>query len=67
MLKLLAQEKTTNNHKFEIMKSPKKHTKKIGQKIKVKVNKNLDKYANVVLFPEKLAKANSLLKGVKIP
>jgi hypothetical protein len=49
------------------MKSPKKHTKKIKQKIKVKVNKNLDKYANVVLFPEKLAKANSLLKGVKIP
>ena len=45
------------------MKQPKKLTKKKGLKIKVKVNKNLDKYANVVLFPEKLAKANKLLKS----
>jgi hypothetical protein len=49
------------------MKQPKKQTKKTGIKIKVKVNKTLDKYTNVVLFPEKLAKANKLLKGVKIP
>jgi hypothetical protein len=50
------------------MKQPKKHTKNTrAAKIKVRVNKNLDKYANVVLFPEKLAKANKLLKGVKIP
>jgi hypothetical protein len=49
------------------MKQPKKHIKKTGLRIKVKVNKDLDKYANVVLFPEKLAKANMLLKGVKLP
>jgi hypothetical protein len=49
------------------MKQPKKHTKKTGLKIKVRVNKDLDKYTHMVLFPEKLAKANKLLKGVKIP
>lgn len=48
------------------MKQSKNSSKKLS-KVKVKVNKNLDKYANVVLFPEKLAKANRLLKGVKIP
>jgi hypothetical protein len=35
--------------------------------IRTRVNKSLDKYADKVLFPEKLAKANKLLKGVKIP
>jgi len=34
---------------------------------KMKVNKALDKYENVVLFPEKLARANELLKNVKLP
>lgn len=32
-----------------------------------RVKKSLDKYAEQVLFPEKLSKANKLLKGVKIP
>lgn len=49
------------------MKQPKKQIKKSGLKIKVKINKDLDKYANIVLFPEKLALANKLLKGVKLP
>ena len=49
------------------MKHPKKHIQKSGSKIKVRINKNLDKYTNVVLFPEKLAMANKLLKGVKLP
>jgi hypothetical protein len=44
-----------------------KNISKTTSKVKVKVKKSLDKYANVVLFPEKLAKANKLLKGVKIP
>jgi hypothetical protein len=33
----------------------------------IRVNKELDKYEGKVLFPEKLAKANELLKGVKLP
>lgn len=37
------------------------------QGIQTKVKKGLDKYAAKVLFPEKLAKANKLLKGVKVP
>jgi hypothetical protein len=49
------------------MKHPQKHTGKAKSKLKVRINKNLDKYANVVLFPEKLALANKLLKGVKLP
>lgn len=39
----------------------------IKSSIKTRLNKSLDKYANEVLFPKKLAKANKLLKGVKIP
>jgi hypothetical protein len=35
--------------------------------IKTRINKSLDKYADEVLFPKKLARANKLLKGVKIP
>jgi hypothetical protein len=27
----------------------------------------LDKYANINLFPEKVARANEMLKGVKLP
>lgn len=49
-----------------MMKKRKKHTTQ-GGKLTVRINKSLDKYANVVLFPEKLAKANKLLKGVKLP
>lgn len=36
-------------------------------KIKTRVNKDLDKYAGKVLFPEKLAEANKILKNVKLP
>jgi hypothetical protein len=35
--------------------------------VRTRVKKSLDKYADKVLFPKKLAKANKLLKGVKIP
>jgi hypothetical protein len=50
------------------VKQTKKHTaSKSKTGIKTRVKKSLDKYANEVLFPEKLAKANKLLKGVKIP
>lgn len=48
-----------------------KRTKKIrgaeAVGVKVKVSKSLDKFSGKVLFPEKLAKANKLLKGVKVP
>jgi hypothetical protein len=49
-----------------------KQTKKnisAGKKssIRTRVKKSLDKYADEILFPEKLAKANKLLKGVKVP
>ena len=33
----------------------------------VKYNPELDKYKDVVLFPEKLARANELLKKAPIP
>ena len=33
----------------------------------VKINKNLDKLADKVLFPEKLAEANRILKEVGLP
>jgi hypothetical protein len=57
------------------MKQPKKQTKdswvpriKIKKrKIKVRVNKDLDKYEGVVLCPEKLEQANKMLKGIKFP
>jgi hypothetical protein len=50
------------------VKEIKKNTrsKKTGG-IQTRVKKSLDKYTDTVLFPEKLAKANKLLKGVKIP
>lgn len=47
--------------------SKKNNTSKNGQSIRTKVKKSLDKYADKILFPEKLAKANKLLKGVKLP
>jgi len=50
------------------MKQPKKQTKKPWiPKLKVRVNKDLDKYEGVVLFPEKLEQANKMLKGIKLP
>jgi hypothetical protein len=33
----------------------------------VQIDSSLEKYRNKVLFPEKLAKANALLKTVKLP
>lgn len=35
--------------------------------IKTKVNKDLDKYSGQVLFPEKLAEMNEILKRAKLP
>jgi hypothetical protein len=35
--------------------------------MRARVNKSLDVYAGKVLFPDKLAKTNSLLKGIKMP
>jgi hypothetical protein len=49
------------------MKRAKKSNTVKSQSIQTRVKKSLDKYANEVLFPEKLAKANKLLKGVKVP
>ena len=34
---------------------------------KMKVNKDLNKYRDVVLFPKKVEKIEKLLKGVKLP
>ncbi|MFI5187703.1 MAG: hypothetical protein ACHQF0_13310 [Chitinophagales bacterium] len=50
------------------MKQGKKNTT-VKQKngVHTKVKKDLDKYADKILFPEKLSKANKLLKGVKLP
>ena len=33
----------------------------------VSINKSLDQYRHQVLFPEKLAKANQMLKTAKLP
>ncbi len=33
----------------------------------VKIDKSLNKYKNVVLFPEKLKKANEMLRTVGLP
>ncbi|MEO7213727.1 hypothetical protein [Mucilaginibacter sp.] len=33
----------------------------------VKIDESLDKYDNVVLFPEKLAKANEMLRTIGLP
>jgi len=34
---------------------------------KVRVNKSLNKYADVVLFPEKVAEANETLRRYRLP
>lgn len=49
------------------MKQPKKISNSPSAGVRIRLKKSLDKYAGQVLFPEKLAKANKLLKGVKIP
>ena len=33
----------------------------------VKIDASLDKYRDITLFPEKLAKANAMLKTAKLP
>jgi len=33
----------------------------------VRIDKELNKYANIVLFPEKLAKANEMLQKAGLP
>ncbi len=37
------------------------------KKSKVRIDKRLNDYENKVLFPEKLAKANEMLKNVGLP
>jgi hypothetical protein len=49
------------------MKKVKKNTTSKKSGIRVRVKKSLDKYSGQILFPDKLSKANKLLKGVKIP
>jgi hypothetical protein len=41
--------------------------KDIIKNTNTKINKSLNKYNNVVLFPEKLAKANETLKRAGLP
>jgi len=51
-----------------MMKKTKKNKAlKFASGVQYKVNKDLDKLAGKVLFPEKLEKANRMLKGVKVP
>lgn len=50
------------------MKQIKENTiTKKENRIVITIDKSLDKYSNIVLFPKKLAKANRLLKGIKLP
>jgi hypothetical protein len=51
------------------MKKPKKFTMAEAKKLakKIKYDKKLDKYDNIILFPEKLERAKELLKNVKLP
>jgi hypothetical protein len=37
------------------------------KKSKIKIDKSLNKYKDIVLFPEKLAKANEMLKKIGLP
>ncbi len=39
----------------------------MAKKVSIRYNKGLNKYGNQVLFPEKVAYMNKLLKGVKLP
>ncbi|HEX2847728.1 MAG TPA: hypothetical protein VHN59_14360 [Chitinophagaceae bacterium] len=39
----------------------------MAKKVSIRYNKGLNKYENQVLFPEKVAHMNRLLKGVKLP
>lgn len=41
--------------------------KKATRKEKVLIDKKLNEYENKILFPEKLAKANEMLKNVGLP
>lgn len=42
-------------------------TTKAVEKVKVRIDKKLNEYENKILFPEKLAKANEMLKNVGLP
>lgn len=41
--------------------------KKATRKEKVRIDSKLNQYENKILFPEKLAKANEMLKNVGLP
>jgi hypothetical protein len=49
------------------VKQTKKNKSKESFKVSTRVKQGLDKYTNKILFPDKLNKANKLLKGVKLP
>ncbi len=46
------------------MKSPTEPTKRV---FSIQIDSSLEKYRDKILFPEKLAKANTLLKTAKLP
>lgn len=45
----------------------KKSIPEMAKQVSIRYNKESNKYANQVLFPEKVAHMNKLLKGVKLP
>jgi hypothetical protein len=45
----------------------KKSIPEMVKKVSIRYNKDLDKYDNQVLFPEKVARANEMLKHAKFP
>ena len=53
----------------EIMKNVDKVIKELEKRKTpiVRIDKSLDKYKNVVLFPDKLEKANEMLRTVGLP
>jgi hypothetical protein len=51
-------------YNFEIMKT--KRSKKVKMP-GIQIDKSLDKYNDQVLFPEKLEKANEMLRTVGLP
>lgn len=49
------------------MKKKKKSIPEMVKQVSIRYNKDLNKYDNQVLFPEKVARANEMLKRAKFP
>lgn len=45
----------------------KKSIPEMAKQVSIRYNKDLNKYENQVLFPEKVAQANEMLKRAKFP